>query len=50
MSKQVIMIANGDDRMKVVCILAANGYTVRVVRIKDGAGKMVGAVEYWRES
>jgi hypothetical protein len=49
MGKHTIFISNQEDRLKVVQILASNGYAVRITKIKDSSGKLCGAVEYWIE-
>lgn len=46
--KQTLIIANKDDRRQVMAILADNGYTVRLGKVKAGKTSKI-VVEFWRE-
>lgn len=45
---QTLIIANKEDRRRVMAILADNGYTVRLGKIKVGNTSKI-VVEFWRE-
>ena len=45
---QTLIIANKEDRRQVMAILADNGYTVRLCKIKVGKTSKI-VVEFWRE-
>jgi hypothetical protein len=46
--RQRLIVANKDDRLIIIKILAMNDYTTRLVTDKVD-GKKVTFVEYWRE-
>ena len=46
MEKQRIVVSNPDDRNALAIILVKNGYTVRVVKERQG-NKTTMFVEYW---
>lgn len=46
--KQQLLIASKEDRRQVMAILADNGYTVRLSKVKIGSTNKV-VVEYWQE-
>ena len=46
MTKERLIIANKDDRRQVMAILADNGYTVRLGKIKVGKQNKT-VVEFW---
>ena len=47
--KQQLLIVNKEDRRQVMAILADNGYTVRLSKVKIGSTNKV-VVEYWRDN
>ncbi len=49
MEKQRIIVSNADDRQALAVILIKNGYTVRVVKERNGKST-VQYVEHWRDS
>ena len=49
MSKQKIYVSAPADREQVAAVLFKNGYTVKLIKEKNGK-RTVLAIEYWRDN